>query len=428
MPKPRKGRVYWRRGRAWGDFRDFADVGGKLEPLKTSPDSYATTDPDVAAHLATERVKQLEGRRRSRHLLGVEQQATLGEFAAHHLREKAKAGRVTDAWLGMTQDRLQAAVDYLGAGRDLLSITARDVQRWAAHLSRQPIRRGKKGLKRKDKPKPTASGKTLSPGTVRAYLNALSNLYRRAQSEACVPAGYNPVSAMMEKPIGRREEAQWLEVADAALLLESARTYTPEREDVAIPHLYPILATFLLTGGRRAEVLGLAVEDVSFDRKTITFRPHPWRRLKTSTSWRVVPLWPQLEEILRAYVFGSEGPPGKLLFPATRTKKEQPITDIRKALDAVAVRAGGKAGEITSKALRHSYCAARLQTLEGGAPVSPWTVAKEMGHGGRELVDRIYGHVSRTPHRSEAVEYRAEQHLHRKGYRERLRALQTARH
>jgi hypothetical protein len=46
---------------------------------------------------------------------------------------------------------------------------------------------------------------------------------------------------------------------------------------------------------------------VSFDRKTITFRPNAHRRLKTGTSARVVPLWPQLEEILRAYVFGAAG-------------------------------------------------------------------------------------------------------------------------
>lgn len=56
---------------------------------------------------------------------------------------------------------------------------------------------------------------------------------------------------------------------------------------------------FLLTGGRKSEVFGLAIDDVNVERKTITFRPHPWRRLKTLTSHRVVPLWPQLEKILR---------------------------------------------------------------------------------------------------------------------------------
>jgi integrase len=60
---------------------------------------------------------------------------------------------------------------------------------------------------------------------------------------------------------------------------------------------------------------------------------------------------------------------------------------------------------------RHTYCAARLQTLDHGAPVSPFTVAKEMGHGGDSLVKRIYGHLGEVRHRSEVVEYRVENHL-----------------
>jgi len=45
-----------------------------------------------------------------------------------------------------------------------------------------------------------------------------------------------------------------------------------------------------------------------------------------------------------------------------------------------------------------------------GAPVSPWAVAKEMGHGGRDLVDRVYGHLGEVRHRTDVVEYRANQH------------------
>jgi integrase len=42
---------------------------------------------------------------------------------------------------------------------------------------------------------------------------------------------------------------------------------------------------------------------------------------------------------------------------------------------------------------RHTYCAARLQTLDQGAPVSVYTVAKELGHGGETMVRRVYGHL-----------------------------------
>jgi len=57
---------------------------------------------------------------------------------------------------------------------------------------------------------------------------------------------------------------------------------------------------------------------------------------------------------------------------------------------------------------RHTYCAARLQTLDQGAPVSPWTVGRELGHGGHSLVNRVYGHLGEVRHRSEQVEYRIE--------------------
>jgi hypothetical protein len=40
----------------------------------------------------------------------------------------------------------------------------------------------------------------------------------------------------------------------------------------------------LLTGARETEVYGLELDDVSLERKTITFRPNRWRRLKTPGS------------------------------------------------------------------------------------------------------------------------------------------------
>lgn len=60
---------------------------------------------------------------------------------------------------------------------------------------------------------------------------------------------------------------------------------------------------------------------------------------------------------------------------------------------------------------RHTYCATRLQTIDRGAPVSVYTVARELGHGRRALVNQIYGHLGNVRHRSETVEYRIEQHL-----------------
>lgn len=48
--------------------------------------------------------------------------------------------------------------------------------------------------------------------------------------------------------------------------------------------------------------------------------------------------------------------------------------------------------------------------MDRGHPVSEFTVAREMGHGGFDLVRRVYGHLGTIPHRSERVEYRIENH------------------
>ena len=124
----------------------------------------------------------------------------------------------------------------------------------------------------------------------------------------------------------------------SALLLEAARTYKAPEEGT--PFVYPLLATFLLTGGRETEVYGLELDDVSFERMTVTFRPNEWRRLKTRGSHRVVPLLPQLEEILREYLCGPNRPAGELLFPSFASGREAMLTDTRKLIDHVAARAG----------------------------------------------------------------------------------------
>jgi integrase len=406
-----KSRLFRRGDRWWADLRAFNDVGGRREPLVAQGQRVATTDRTVAEPLLSDRLKELQERRRNRSLLGYEGTEGLAEHAAEHLKKKARSGRFTVRWLQSSEHHLRRAMDFFGADRHLSSIGVRDVQAYTNHLLSLPSPRGGR----------------LSPGTVRAHLNSLSNLYKRAQSESVVAPGYNPVASMMDKPRQTCREADWLEVHEAALLLESARSYRPNEiaTQLGPVHgrtMFPLLATFLLTGGRKREVLGLEVADVSFDRRTVTFRPNRWRGLKTQSAHRIVPLWPQLEETLQHYVFHRDAPLAEdgLLFPSSRTGAM--IHDVRKALDAIAVRAGWKAGDIRLHQLRHTYASARLQTLDHGAPVSPFTVARELGHGGTSLVERVYGHLGSVRHRSEVVEYKIENHRDMLG--ERLEALE----
>ena len=129
-----------------------------------------------------------------------------------------------------------------------------------------------------------------------------------------------------------------------------------------------------------------------------------------------MPLWPQLEALLRAWVFGprlERG--GRLLFPSLASGTEAPLRETRRLLDRIAQRIGWKRGEIRHRIFRHTYCAARLQTLDRGAPVSLYTVSRELGHGSEDLVRRVYSHLGTVRHRSEAVEFQVEQHFERLG-------------
>lgn len=412
----KNGRVYWRNGRAYGDFRD---LGGKRERLVPKGESLATDDPDVAAKLASERVKQLTEEKKSR-ALGITPEtegATLKAYAATHLRKKATEPRkmgsppVTTVWLSQAQKHLQAAVDFFGAARDLRTIDTADLDGWVEHLRTQDNGRGG----------------TYSETTVLKHLNSLSNLFKRAIAEKKVTGvATNPCREMFSKPSGTNdEEPEYLRAHEAALLLEAARTYRAPTGLVrqghggaispdAYPHMFALLATFLLTGCRKAEVLGLEVDDISFRLKKIFLKPNQWRRLKTKKSKREIPLHPQLEAILREYMAERErtGGLGRLLFPSGRGEREMMISDLRKALDTIGVRAGFPSGYIRLHMLRHTYTAARLQTLDHGRPIAPFTVARELGHSSEDMITDRYGHLhDRLPAGDpEVVEFRVEHH------------------
>lgn len=97
--KRRRQRIYWRQrgaaGRAYADFRDYADVGGGLQAPIAPGEKLATTDP--AAVLAGRRLNELDAlrsRRRAGALHHLPKEITLEAFAHEHLVKKAEAGNV----------------------------------------------------------------------------------------------------------------------------------------------------------------------------------------------------------------------------------------------------------------------------------------------------------------------------------------------
>jgi integrase len=99
------------------------------------------------------------------------------------------------------------------------------------------------------------------------------------------------------------------------------------------------------------------------------------------------------------------------------------ITDLRRVLDTIGERAGFPEGHVRLHMLRHTYTAARIQTLDRGAPVALYSVARELGHSSTDMIEDRYGHLHdrATLGGSEVVEYRVE--AHEEALRERIAAL-----
>jgi len=202
--------IVWRKGRAYGDFRAYEDIGGKREALKEPGTGWGTQDQEIARILFRERLEELQAKRRGR-AGGPDRKSTrLDRLVRDHLVQKKLAGKTSESHLIDLDHRLRVAVEHFGASRDPRTIEPADIREWAEKLSQAGKRK---------------------PETVRHYLNALSGLYGRAQEGLYVDPKYNPVQMLQEKPSGyHRGEATFLEVHDAALLLESARVLEAKGE------------------------------------------------------------------------------------------------------------------------------------------------------------------------------------------------------
>ena len=340
------------------------------------------------------------------------QRTTLAALADLHLKKKHATGKYTEKWIADNEHYLTRMIGpadpnlrptgQLGPDRDPAAVTVTDVQKLIAWLGTVPTNRRIPGTKPPQR-------RTLGGVSINHHLAALSNLYQRATEQGVVPPGYNPVTRLMDKPAAESAPTGWFEIPDASFLLEAARTYRAPVDGTAFA--YPLLATFLLTGGRETEVYGLELDDISFERLTVTIRPNRWRRLKNRGSNRTVPLWPQLEEILRGYLRGPDRPTGDLLFPSRdREGREAMLTDSRKLLDHLGGRGGWKKGEIRTRMFRTTYCSARLQTLDGDRPVAVYTVSRELGHNSTAMVEKVYSRLGSVRHRSACPEFRVDQH------------------
>jgi integrase len=377
----RSPKIIWRNragvARAYADLRAYG--GSRWDALCEPGSRQATTDGTRAVHLLSARLRALaQGRRVGR--------LPLAETAAVHLEQRAKEGKVGEEHLAAMTRSLRRAVEFFKADRDLASIDANAVRDWITWLRTR---------------EPTAP----SNSDVLHDIYALSNLYLYAPINfpGVLPPHYNPVREIpkQQKPARHAAaEAAFLEPDIATLLLETARIYKPLsiRWTQEPDHVFELVATFLYTGARLREVLGLLTCDISLREAVVNIRSHPHRRLKTETSARLIPLWPEHRKIIKGLV--SSRDPQALLFPGPDGRM---IGSIDKLWDRLSEL--GQLPAVRAHMLRHTYCATRLQTLDRGHPVSEFVVSREMGHGSMNLVHQIYGHVQNRRGRFPEVRY-----------------------
>lgn len=361
-------RLYLKRGRYYADLRDFADVGGGQEALIPDGARCATKEYGEAELLLARRLAELDDLRRR----GAGE-ARLESYMEHHLAAKSLSRR--EATIERDRCALAHILEHFGEDVRLGEI---DVRGLTAYMS--------------------ARNADVKAQTLLHELHALSSLYKRALAEGIV--GENPVMRLPEKPRVEREEVEPLEPGEVARLLEACRSLDQERRPRAATFLEALVATFVLTGGRSSEVFGLVREEVDFDRQRVRFHANGHRRLKRTWSARMVPLWPQLAAILRPLAERRE--PEELLFPSPVGGGM--LTDIRGSLAAAGARAGLTRG-VTPTLFRHTYASMRINTTDGGVPVTLFQVAREMGHRSTDRVEKTYGHLLETRPRREVVEY-----------------------
>lgn len=401
MPIDVAKHVYRRGQRWWLDARPYKDVGGDREPLRERGSTLATTSCTRALELGEARVAELEQLRVTRRTTGLARGIRLREAAREWLIDLARETDLDDSTIESYEWAARWILTLIGGNPYLHEITTQQARDLRKALAKAVSRR---------------TGKILSSSSRRHALKSLEMLVDWAQAEGAVPPGYNPVTPALKRMRVTNKPTPYFEPVEVAAflqgLVDSASTVTAQ-----------VLLSFIwaLTGCRRTGGRGLLVEDLDLHHGVVHFECNGWRRLKgRKLGHRSVPVWPLLALALRAYEPPFERRRGHLACPTlSRKGHESMVSDFRSLWRKAQVRAIeilDEAGiehdlgrhRMTARALRVAYASARVQTLDRGEPVSDRTVAYELGHQSKQMLDRVYVRIGKSMHRHRrpVVEFR----------------------
>lgn len=202
----------------------------------------------------------------------------------------------------------------------------------------------------------------LSTASVRAFLQhgklekgwsartfRLYRQYLKTFFDWCLLVGYvaaNPVTPI-EKPRLPHQLPRCLSREDARQILYAAH-HAPWRSELQRSRSEAIVATFLMTGLRRSELLNLRLADLQLASGVVSVRGGKGRKDRT------VPLHPRLIPILRRYLDenGSQCRRSEWLFTSLRSAKRLTNKNLYAVLRRVSVAAGVK---FTPHMLRHTF-------------------------------------------------------------------------
>lgn len=346
-----------RTGTWYGDFRQYADVGGKREALGT-------------------KLKQEAERRHAARLSELLSERAVRAAGTPHPPRRLVVDYAAEVRAAMRQSG-NYAPSYLA---DLELSWARFARSPA--VSQKQVAEVGKACVAELAGELLAEGK--APATVRRMVMALSVVLSHAVDDGLITV--NPVRGNRRVPSARAEaEAEVPALVDVAKVLAHAA----ERPLRGNPSFHAFLMLLAYTGLRFAEAAGTLVGDIQVEATRVMVRPNAYRRLKSVHARRVVPLWPPLAAVLAPYLEGRKAT--DLLLPSARGG---PLKDIRGGLEVVCREAG--VPYINPHAFRHAYASARLQSVERSGdvlvPVAPYTVMRELGHGQLGITAR-YAHV-----------------------------------
>lgn len=227
---------------------------------------------------------------------------TLEKWLAYWL-DNVAAANVRPKTLATHRTVVDGFIVPLLGRKKLSKLTAQDVRKLHIVMQATPKDPALRALKPADIPADTVM--LSSAYALRAH-NVLSAALKTAHREGKIPA--NPCE-MVDRPRARNSERKALAVEEAIHLLR----HLAGRADG------PLWATYLLTGARRGEILGLEVDrvtdvlDLSWQLQRITDitrAPNDWEyrplggtlyltRPKSRAGWRIIPLVEPLRSILR---------------------------------------------------------------------------------------------------------------------------------